>query len=53
MSCLIRRLSFSPRQGRDQIRGERADDLERAIAAFKAALTVTAPEAFPEGWTSI
>ena len=35
---------------RDRIRGERADNLERAIAHYDAALTVYTREAFPEQW---
>jgi tetratricopeptide (TPR) repeat protein len=33
-----------------RIRGERADNLERAIAHYQEALTVRAREAFPEQW---
>ncbi len=35
---------------RDRIRGERADNLEQAIAHYDAALTVYTREAFPEHW---
>jgi tetratricopeptide (TPR) repeat protein len=33
-----------------RIRGERADSLERAIAAYEAALTVFTSDTFPEDW---
>jgi predicted LPLAT superfamily acyltransferase len=35
---------------KNRIRGERAENLERAIAAYEAALTVYTREAFPEKW---
>ncbi|RFP60973.1 MAG: CHAT domain-containing protein, partial [Limnothrix sp. CACIAM 69d] len=35
---------------RDRIRGERADNLEMAIAAYERALEVYTREAFPEDW---
>ncbi|MEO1211820.1 MAG: tetratricopeptide repeat protein, partial [Cyanobacteria bacterium J06638_20] len=34
----------------DRIRGERADNLERAIDAYQAALQVRTREAFPQDW---
>jgi hypothetical protein len=33
-----------------RIRGERADNLERAIAAYETVLTVLTREAFPQDW---
>jgi hypothetical protein len=36
----------------DRIRGERADNLERAIALYEAALTVRTREAFPTDWAT-
>jgi tetratricopeptide (TPR) repeat protein len=36
----------------DRIRGERADNLERAIAAYEAALAVYTREAFPANWAT-
>ena len=38
---------------RERIRGERADNLERAIRANEAALTVYTPEAFPQEWARV
>ena len=35
---------------RDRIRGDRADNLEKAIAAYEAALTVSTREALPPDW---
>jgi hypothetical protein len=35
-----------------RIRGESADNLERAIATYEAALTVRTREAFPQDWAS-
>jgi hypothetical protein len=34
----------------DRIRGERAENLEQAIAAYEAALEVYTRKAFPEDW---
>lgn len=35
---------------RNRIRGDRADNLEKAIVAFEAALTVRTREALPQQW---
>jgi hypothetical protein len=35
---------------RYRIRGERADNLEKAIAAYNLSLEVRTREAFPEDW---
>ncbi|MCL1473559.1 CHAT domain-containing protein, partial [Argonema antarcticum] len=35
----------------DRIRGERADNLEKAIESYKKALTIRTREAFPQGYT--
>ncbi|MFP5275136.1 hypothetical protein [Coleofasciculus sp.] len=35
---------------RDRIRGERAENLEQAIAAYNLALQVSTREAFPQNW---
>ncbi|MBP0019557.1 MAG: tetratricopeptide repeat protein, partial [Cyanobacteria bacterium SBLK] len=35
---------------KDRIRGDRADNLENAIAAYELALQVYTPSAFPEDW---
>ena len=34
----------------DRIRGEKAENIELAIASYTAALTIYTPEAFPENW---
>ncbi|MCP2732494.1 hypothetical protein NJ959_29100, partial [Symplocastrum sp. BBK-W-15] len=34
----------------DRIKGERAENLELAIACYRNALTIYTPEAFPEDW---
>ncbi len=45
-----RRRTTSAIAYRDRIRGDRADNLEKAIAAYEAALTVRTREALPREW---
>ncbi|MEH1765044.1 MAG: hypothetical protein ACYTXE_07645 [Nostoc sp.] len=37
---------------RDRIKGDRADNIENAIAAYNAALTVRTREALPQNWAA-
>ncbi|HBE61098.1 MAG TPA: tetratricopeptide repeat-containing protein, partial [Cyanobacteria bacterium UBA11366] len=34
----------------DRIKGEKADNIENAIACYREALKIRTPEAFPENW---